>query len=169
METTKESAGPTETRAGKILRQADDSRLHGLGHLHHAPREYLASAADEPADLLQPGYWLPLSQQLRQNDMLWCYPGVANATWFLWLIVRDVGPEGVIVQRIGLVPLEGDALPPGANRQSPRSQDEVAFLHEGADEKWVVYEGKRKLKRRCETENAARAWYAEQLAMRART
>lgn len=162
METTNESAG-------KILRQADGSRLHGLGHLHHAPREYLASAADEPADLLQPGYWLPLSQQLRQNDMLWCYPGVANATWFLWLIVRDVGPEGVIVQRIGLVALEGDALPPGANRQPPKSQGEPAFKFEGADEKWVVYEGKKKLKRQCETEAAAQAWYAEYKRMQART
>ena len=155
----------SQNESAQLFRQADPAELCEWTHTNRFLR-HVPSAAVAPADLLQPIYWLRAANQLTQNDIIICIP--ADSSWWVELIVRDIGPEGVIVMPKGGAVFESIVAPPGASTQKVDS--EASFYYAGPLLKWQVL-GKdgRVLKSSLNSQSDAAAWLAEHRKMQART
>jgi hypothetical protein len=154
-----------ETERARLLRKADPSRLCDWTHTNRFHR-FIPGAADEPADLMVPAYWLPLVSRFVQNDIVYAIP--ADSSWIAELMVREVGPEGVFMVAMRQGAFEDRVQAPGATRRAEHTDGDVRFVFDGPLTKWQVWEGDRKHKEGLETEDQARAWYAQHLRMRKR-
>jgi hypothetical protein len=119
----------------QLLRYADPAELCEWGHTNRTLR-HVPSAAAMPEDMLLPAYWVRCGNDghISQNDIIRCIP--ADSAWFVELLVRDVGPEGVIVIALRSGIFDSTAAAPGA---STHLGDEGADLYyAGPLLKWQV-------------------------------
>jgi hypothetical protein len=147
----------TETESANLLRQADPAELCEWSHTNRTLR-HVPSAASSPEDLLVPSYWARVGNAnlISRDDIIRCIP--ADSSWFAELLVRDVGPEGVIMMVLRAGQFDSVAAPPGASRH--KVDEEAAFYYAGPLLKWQVVSTKdgRVLKSNCATQDEAAVW-----------
>lgn len=126
----------TETESPRrMLRYADPEELCEWTVTNRTLR-HVPSPTTVPEDMLVPAYWVRCGnmRQLNQNDIVRCIP--ADSAWFVELLVRDVGPEGVIMMVLRAGQLETVAAPPGASAHV--GDGEASFFYAGPLLKWQV-------------------------------
>ena len=155
----------SENESAQLLRQADPTELCEWSHTNRTLR-HVPNAAVQPADLLVPTYWQRLAGELNQNDILRCIP--ADSSWFVELLVRDIGPEGVFMQSLRAGPLEGATAPPGAATQ--KADEETSFYYAGPLLQWQVLSKDGKvMSSRHRTQEDAATWLAQHRKMQRQT
>jgi|ERR1700722_2115765 len=148
----------TTTESANLLRQADPAELCDWEHTNHTLR-HVPSAATSPEDMLLPSYWVRVGNagRLAPNDIVRCIP--ADSSWFVELLVRDVGPEGVLMMALRAGELTGAAAPPGVSRH--KIDEEASFYYAGPLLKWqVLGKDQRVWKSNLATQDEAAAWLA---------
>jgi hypothetical protein len=146
----------TETESAQLLRQADPASICEWSHTNHTKR-HTPSAGVVPADLLVPSYWIRPGNAgvFVQNDIIRCIP--PDSSWFVELLVRDVGPEGVIMFALRGGHFEGSVAPPGASTHA--AGDGYSFYYAGPIYKWqVLREDGGVLTSNCATQEEAAVW-----------
>jgi hypothetical protein len=125
----------TQTESANLLRYADPTELADWSHTNRTLR-HVPSAAAVPEDMLLPSYWVKCANvnAVAQNDIIRCIP--ADSSWWLELLVRDVGPDGVIVVAMRGGTFDGVAAPPGASTQV--GDEGADFYYAGPLLKWQV-------------------------------
>lgn len=157
----------TQTESANLLRQADPTEMCDWTFSNRTLR-HVPSAGALPEDLLLPSYWARVGNTnlLSQNDIVRAIP--ADSSWFLELLVRDVGPEGVIMMAMRSGQFEGTAAPPGASRQ--KADDEASFYYAGPIFQWqVLGKDARVWKSNLATENEAAVWLKAHREMQRQT
>jgi hypothetical protein len=157
----------TNTESANILRQANPAELCDWSHTNRTLR-HVPSAATLPEDLLLPSYWAGVGNAgyISQNDIIRCIP--ADSSWFAELLVRDVGPEGVLMIVLRSGQFDGVAAPPGASRH--KADEEASFYYAGPLLKWQVLDKDGRVwKSNLATQEEAAAWLVEHRKMQART
>jgi Arm DNA-binding domain len=157
----------TEIESANLLRQADPTELVEWTHTNRTLR-YVASAAVSPEDLLLPSFWVRVGNagHLNQNDIVRCIP--ADSSWFVELLVRDIGPEGVVMMVLRAGQFEGAVAPPGATKHA--ADEGASFYYAGPLLKWqVVGKNNRVWKSGFKTQEEAAVWLAEHRKMQSRT
>jgi hypothetical protein len=165
MSTTPDEKQPEFGPHGAILRSARPERLGEFSHFHRV-MNYAASAADEPEDLLVPSFWTRCAEQLSVGDLVRAHP--PDFRWWLEAVVRHIGPNGCVLQRLRGGALEGSFAPPGAMEKppSPEGEDAPEYRFEGvnAEARWTIWLGAKILKAGFADEASARRWYGERMA-----
>lgn len=159
----------TETiESANLLRQADPAELCEWSHSNRTLR-HVPSAAASPEDLLLPSYWVRVGNagHISQNDIIRCIP--ADSSWFVELLVRDIGPEGTIVTVLRAGQFDGVAAPPGVSRH--KVDEEASFYYAGPLLKWQVVSTKdsRVWKSNLATQDEAAVWLKAHREMQQRT
>jgi hypothetical protein len=153
-----------ETQSQQLFRRADQSEFIEAEYVRriwsHTP-----GAGARMEDLLIPEYWSKLVHSLRCGDRIEASP--ADSSWFLELLVRSVGTEGILMMRLRGGVLEGVATPPGA---SEHIDLEATIEYGGPLLKWQVFatDG-RVLKSGLATQDMAIGWVAELRRTQARS
>jgi hypothetical protein len=157
-----------KTDSTNLLRQADPAELCEWTHTNRTLR-HVPSAATPPEDLSLPSYWARIGNQgyISQNDIIRCIP--ADSSYFVELLVRDVGPEGVVMMTLRAGHLDGLAAPPGVSRRHKVDED-ASFSYAGPLLRWqVVSKDGRVLKSNCATQDEAAVWLKAHREMQQRT
>lgn len=158
----------TTTESAALMRQADPTEVCEWTYANRTLR-HVPSPATEPEDLLVPSYWARIGRAnlIGQNDIVRCIP--ADSSWYVELLVRDAGPEGVImmVMRSGI--LDGAAAPPGASGH--KGDEGASFYYAGPLLKWQVVSSKdgRVWKSNFASQDDAAIWLKAHREMQRRT
>jgi len=121
------------------------------------------------ADCLAPSYWSRIAQQLQPHDRIEVC--ARDGAWFAELLVRSVGPDGVVVMTLRGGNLPDNFTPPGLRKPDPADVGEVEYVNAGPILKWQVIRkaDQHAMKSGFATQDAAMAWFRQYAEMVART
>lgn len=158
----------TETEAPRqLLRYADPAELCEWTVTNRTLR-HVPSPAAMPEDVLLPSYWVRCGNVglLNQNDIVRCIP--ADSAWFVELLVREVGPEGVVMMVLRAGQFETVAAPPGASAHA--ADGDASFYYAGPLLKWqVIGKDGRVWKSNLKSQEDAAVWLKAHREMQRRT
>jgi hypothetical protein len=157
----------TENDSARLLRQADASEVVAWEHTNRTLR-HIPSAATVPEDFVIPGYWAKLGYagHIAQNDIIRCIP--ADSSYFVELMAREIGPEGIVMLVLRSGFFEGTVAAPGASKHEVDA--EASFYYAGPLLKWqVLGPGGRVWKSGLNTQDEAASWLKAHREMQKRT